>query len=640
MKKNVKVIAVALLVSASTFGIVGCTQSASANEIVATETTTTETTTDATTEVSLDPMARVYTEEELSDSYEDYSTITLKDGGSTSDNSSVTIEDDVITITEAGTYEISGTLTDGQIVVDTKDEEKVQLVLNGVDISNSTNSPIYIEKAKDYAMITLKEGSVNTLTDAETYVLPESTDGTTVEDLDSTIYSKADLVINGTGSLTVNANYNDGIKSKDSLLIANGDITVNAVHDAIYGKDALTVLDGDITITTNGGSALAEMPEEEFGGMGQMPNGDFTGTPPEMPEGGFPEMPQDMTGTTETTDTGFVPIPEEMVDSTNSATVNTPPEMPTTETATTEEVVVENTESNKGLKSGGEIVIDGGIFTLDTYDDAINANTFVEINDGVFNIKSGNDAIKSEYLLTINGGEINISYCYEGLEAMDLYLNGGDINIVSEDDGINASDPNSTETMGMPQGSDQELTEDDPVIYIDGANVIVNASGDAIDSNGGFVMNSGNVVIHGVNNGGELALDFDKRSTVNGGSLLVLGGSANISDSSTQNVVIAPLTTTFAKGSTLQVLDEKNNVIFETVLERDTNSVTFSSSDIKQGKTYTITDGTNETTVTTSTDSTITGSAQNTMGGGGRGQKPEMPTDATTSATTSSTETN
>ncbi len=636
MKKNVKVLAVALLMC-NLFILTGCSESAKANEFTETETTT-EIQTESVDNLTLAPQARTYDESELSDSYEEYSTITLKDSASTTDDSSVEIDGDIITITQAGTYEVSGTLTDGQIVIDTKDDSKVQLVLSGVDITNSTNSPIYVKKAKDYAMITLKEGTFNTLTDSETYVLPESTDGEEVEDLDATIYSKDDLVINGTGSLTVNANYNDGVKSNDTLLIENGNITVNAIQDAIYGKDSLTVNGGNIDIVTFNGSADAEMKVEEFGaGMGKRPdmNGDFTGTPPDM-NGDFtgipPEFNTEMDINQDMENSGFMPVPPNMIDSVEQGTKENNGMTDTEEAVdvveTTEE---EDTGSHKGLKSGGEIVINGGTFVLDTYDDGLNANTFIEINGGDFDIKSGDDAIKAEYLLTINDGNIDISYCYEGVESKELHLNGGNINIVSVDDGINASDPNSETTMGMPYGSDEPLTEEDPVIYVDGSNIIVNGSGDAIDSNGGIIMNSGTVIIHGVNNGGELALDFDKHSVINGGSLLVLGGTGNLSSESLQNVVIAPLSTTYASGTELQILDENNNVIFETTLERDTTSVTFSSDDIEQGKTYTLTNGVSSTEVTTSTDSVITGSTQSF---GGRGQRPDIREDASTSTTT------
>ncbi len=700
MKKFVQVLTLSLVIGV---GSVAIAYTQGHSEIVYAETvnvekTTSATTTEASTSITTDevvdlsPKAREYSASELSDNYTSSETITLKDGASSSTDSSVKVSGNTITITEAGTYVISGTLSDGQIVVDTTDEEKVQLVLNGVTITNSTQSPIYIKKAKDYAMITLKAGTTNTLTDNETYTLPTSE----TEELDATIYSKADLVINGTGSLVVNANFNDGIKTNDSLHIVSGNITVDAVHDAIYAKDAITIDDGNLNIVTKDGSENKVMEFEQMGGGGfggQMPEGMTPPTDGQMPTGMTPptdgQMPEGMTpptdgqmptGMTPPTDgqmpTGMTPptdgqMPQGMTPpdgqmggrgmrgqgtgmdaqtsasvtqptaptSTSSTTTTNQVTKPTTTTSTTDATTTtteEDEESNKGLKSKGEIVINGGTFTIDSYDDAIKAGTFLEINDGTFDIKSGDDALKGDYILTINGGDINIGYCYEGIESEKVYLNGGNIDVISKDDGINASLENSTtSTMhGNPAGSDVAVTEADPIIIVDGANVKVNADGDAIDSNGGFTMNSGVVEVHGVNNGGELAMDFDKQALINGGDLLVLGGAGNLSSSSTQNVITTTLSSQAASGSTLTVKNSSGTVLFSTVLERNTTAVTFSSSDIVKGQTYTISDGTNTTTITASTTSTVTGTSQGM--GGGKGMGGQRP-DATTSATVSTT---
>lgn len=172
-------------------------------------------------------------------------TITVTLNGTTAETnakSGVTITGSTVYISEAGEYELSGTLTDGNIIVSVDKTERVTLVLNGVDIASSTTAPIYIESA-DKAYITLKSGSVNTLSDPVTYVYEN---GETKPN--ACIYSKDDLVIQGDGSLTVNGNYNNGIGTKNDLEIKGGNITVSAVNNAFKGNYSVEITGGTINI--------------------------------------------------------------------------------------------------------------------------------------------------------------------------------------------------------------------------------------------------------------------------------------------------------------------------------------------------------------------------------------------------------
>ncbi|MTM91627.1 carbohydrate-binding domain-containing protein, partial [Turicibacter sanguinis] len=153
-------------------------------------------------------------------------TIQLKQDQTTVEGNGVSIDGNTITITSGGTYNISGTLTDGQIIVDSSDELDVELVLNGVEITSSSSAPIYVKNAKN-AIINLVEGTENIVTDSDSYVLEDPTNN----EPNAAIFSKDDLKIKGTGSLVVNANYDHGIVSKDDLKIKNGNITVTSVGD-------------------------------------------------------------------------------------------------------------------------------------------------------------------------------------------------------------------------------------------------------------------------------------------------------------------------------------------------------------------------------------------------------------------------
>lgn len=148
-----------------------------------------------------------------------------------------------VTLKNPGKYTLSGTLSDGQIIVDTSKEHEVELVFNGVSLSCGTSAPVYI-KSCDKTTITLADGTENTLTDASKYVFE---DGATKPN--ACLYSKDDLTIAGGGSLNINASYNNGIASSNDVRIKGGIITVSAVNNAIKGGDSVSITGGKITIT-------------------------------------------------------------------------------------------------------------------------------------------------------------------------------------------------------------------------------------------------------------------------------------------------------------------------------------------------------------------------------------------------------
>ncbi|OGO54414.1 MAG: hypothetical protein A2V85_04890 [Chloroflexi bacterium RBG_16_72_14] len=182
--------------------------------------------------------------------------ITLADGASTG-GTGVTVDGDTVTITAAGTYRLSGTLGDGQVVVDSADDGVVRLVLDGVSITSSTTSAIAALDAGKLVVI-LADGSDNTLADAATYVFGSAD----VDEPNAALYTAADLSIAGNGALTVTGTSNDAIASKDGVVIAGGTIRVTATDDGIRGKDYLVVRGGTISVDA-GGDALKVDNEED-----------------------------------------------------------------------------------------------------------------------------------------------------------------------------------------------------------------------------------------------------------------------------------------------------------------------------------------------------------------------------------------
>lgn len=147
------------------------------------------------------------------------------------------------TIKAEGTYILSGTLADGQIIVDTDDQAKVQIVLNGVNL-NCENGPAIYVKSADKVFLTLADESENHVVDGSDYTSTYINE----DEPWGAIFSKDDLTINGTGVLNVTGKYLHGIVSKDSLKITGGVINVNAVEDGMHGKDEICIHDGNIAI--------------------------------------------------------------------------------------------------------------------------------------------------------------------------------------------------------------------------------------------------------------------------------------------------------------------------------------------------------------------------------------------------------
>ena len=194
--------------------------------------------------------------------------ITLSDDGSSCDNTSVAIDGQTITITEEGTYLLSGSLSNGSVVVATDENVKVRLILNGVAINNDSSAAIYVQSA-DKVFITLAPDSENMLSNGGTY---EAVDD---NNIDSVIFSKSDLTLNGSGSLTVTAKAGHGIVSKDDLVITGGTYAITAASQGLSGKDSIRILDGDFTIASGKDALYSENEDNAEKGFVYIAGGNF-----------------------------------------------------------------------------------------------------------------------------------------------------------------------------------------------------------------------------------------------------------------------------------------------------------------------------------------------------------------------------
>lgn len=581
MKKKFITIILALSLCAS---ITGCTKQSGVST-VNTSTTQTETTSDSTT------LSNINVSSGESESVGEADTFIELGDNITVNGEGATVENNKITISAAGIYSIKGSLADGQIIVNAGDEDKVYIILNGVNITCSKSASIYVMNSKK-TVISLADNTENYIKDGESYVFAdESTD-----EPNAAIFSKSDLTFIGNGLLDVDANYNNGIASKDDLKIESGNITVNSKADGLRGKDSVVITNGNITINS--------------GEDGIKSNND------EDPEKGYVLIEDGKTNIVSGQD-GIVAETNAFVKD-GDITINTgggsinasakksdmgQPGMgkqdPNATDATASTASEEESISSKAIKAGVNIVIEGGTFNIDSSDDAMHSNNNLVINAGTFNISSGDDGIHSDSTLTINGANIDIIKAYEGIESETITINDGDINVVASDDGINASggndssgiDGNSGQSApsemgggtGRPGGSSGK-----GVININGGYLTVNSTGDGIDANGSIYMKSGTAIVNGPINDGNGPLDYDGTFEATGG-VLIAAGSAGMaqapSSESTQNSIKVTLASQTAN-TLVHIESEDGEEIVTFAPSKQYASFVVSSAKIKTGSTY------------------------------------------------------
>lgn len=190
----------------------------------------------------------VFDSEDLDSSWseENATQILLSDEGSKIEGEGAVALEGGIKISKGGIYVVSGKLTDGRIIADVERGEELKIVLKGVDMSSSISAPLYISNGD--ATIILAENTENRLIDGNTYQYADNA----VKEPNACIYGDDNLTITGKGKLMVNANFNNGIGTKDELRIASGDIVVYAANNALKGNDCVLIQNADIHIESKG----------------------------------------------------------------------------------------------------------------------------------------------------------------------------------------------------------------------------------------------------------------------------------------------------------------------------------------------------------------------------------------------------
>ncbi len=558
-----------------------------------------------------------YSNSELTGEWSDYvAKINLSDSKTIIEGKGVTTIGNTIKISSAGTYYITGNISDGNIIIDGSKNDEVQLVLDNASITSNTTAPINGIECKKLT-ITLADDSENTITDSENYTIFTDTEKS---EPDGAIFTKTDLVINGAGKLTVNANYLDGIASKDELKIINSNIIINSKDDGIRGKDYVAINNANIQIKSNGDGIKSTNNEDSKLGYIAI-------------EGGTININSESDGIQA----------ETILNISSSSTINITTTGEITSSSNNNKefgrggykesylisesgASAEDSKSSKGLKAGTEITIENGNIEVKSTDDSIHSNGIIVINNGNIKASSGDDGIHADTNIVINGGNIDIIKSYEGIESAYIEINGGNISVVSSDDGINVGGGNDSSAIGGRQGQNSfsEIQSSNRKMVINNGKVLVNASGDGLDSNGSIYINGGDITVAGPTSSGDGALDYDGECVIIGGNLILYGAYGmwqNPSSNSTQCTLT--FKTSGNSGDVISLKDNSGNEITSFKTEKTYGGITISNANIKQGNTYTLyINGTSigslqANNVITSNSSTN----ENGMQGGGRGMQ-------------------
>ncbi|MDO4542992.1 MAG: carbohydrate-binding domain-containing protein [Clostridia bacterium] len=508
--------------------------------------------------------------------------ITLSDSGIEINGSGASAEGSVLTVTASGTYILSGTLSDGQIRVDTDSSETVKLILSGIDVTCSDGPAIYILNAQKKVVLELATDSVNKVEDGETY------SDTSTDAPSAAIYSKEDLDIQGSGTLYVTGNYNKGIQTNDDLSIEGGTLIVTAVDDGIRGKDSIEISGGNITIYAGADGLRTNNETDVDKGYIEITSGEiyieagqdgiqavtdcsiFGGTIAIECGGGSENSSQ----TSESWGSwggggrgGFGGGGQQSSSSSSSSSDGT---------------------SAKGIKAAGELSISGGTFSIDSSDDALHSNGNLTIISGEIYISSGDDGIHADDTLLISGGVITVEQSYEGLEALNVTINGGEISVVASDDGINAAGGNDGSSMNGRPGQNSFASSSSGLVTIAGGVVLIDASGDGIDSNGNIVQTGGSATVFGPTNSANGPLDFAGSFELSSGTFIAVGAvgmAQTISDCAQGQIAV---TLNANENSTVTVTASNGTEVLSFTTPKRIECLVCSAPTLVSGQTYTI----------------------------------------------------
>lgn len=536
--------------------------------------------------------ADMFTNKDKQATYTDYVEIKLTKTQATANSKNVKVEGSTVTILAKGTYVLSGSLTNGRIVVEAGKKDDVQLVLRGVDINCDTSAAIYVKQA-DKVIITLDNATTNTLSNKKEFVAIDE------NNIDGVIFSKEDLTLNGNGSLVVNAAYGHGIVAKDDLVVISGTYKISSAGHGFQGKDSVRIAGGTFTITSGKDGIHGENADDAALGFVYIAAGTFNITA--ETDGIDASAALQVDGGTFNITTGG--------GSQNASTdakgnpragwgMWGPAGGPAAAAASASDAA---STSAKGMKADGDLLIKAGTFKINSSDDALHSNSSAYINGGALDISSGDDGIHADTKTVINGGTITISKSYEGIEGQSIDITGGTVSLVASDDGLNAAGGNDGSGVNGRPGMGDFTADADCYIKISGGKVTIDASGDGVDSNGSLYVSGGETYVSGPTSSGNGALDYNGTAQSTGGVFVAAGSSGmaqNFGTSSTQGSILVNTSSSQSARSQITLKDQAGKVIVSYTPAKAYNSVVVSAPAVKQGSTYTLVMGSVTQTIT------------------------------------------
>ena len=519
------------------------------------------------------------------------------------------LDGESVTITEEGIYHVTGELADGQIIIDAGEDAKVQLILDGVSIYCEDSAAICVRSA-DKVFLTLAEGSENTLSGGTEYVTDTDEDGDTIN-VDGVIFARCDLTINGTGSLTVNAQYKHGIVCKDTLAVTGGTIEITSVGQCLQAKDGIKILDGTFTLTSEGKAIKSENDSDASLGNIYIAGGTFTISAGDdgLHAGGSIVID----GGELTIASGDDGIHADVDLIVNDGTI-----------------IV--TESYEGLEAM-RITVNGGVIDVTSSDDGMNAATpssgtssdaWGDFGGGDMPDMSGNMPDMSGDMPDWSDGEMPDWSDGEMPDWSDGEMpDWSDGEMPDWNDG-EMPDWNDGE---MPDWNDGEMpdmngggmmgggfgdpdSDENAWMVINGGTVTVTCGGDGLDSNGWLYVNGGSVTVYGPLDGANGSLDSGLGCVVNGGTVICAGSSGmaeTFGSESTQCSVLYS-TSEYEAGTEVVLSDAEGNVILSFTPTVQFSCLVLSDPALEEGSTCTLSIGGEETEITLDSVSTSIGS--------------------------------
>ncbi len=489
------------------------------------------------------------------------SQITLTDQTATVTGQGASFSDQTLTITQAGTYVLTGSGKNIKLVVEAADTDQVHLVFQNLTLERE-GTLLQVNKAQE-VVISLAEGSQNALTESQA-----SDD----EEVKATIHSQVPLTLNGTGNLTLTALTKNALEVEDDLKLLGGTYTVKAANHGFKAEGALAIEAATLTIEAGKDGLHAEHDE-------MIERANISLNPTQL----------------------SIAATEDGVDAGNELTIKGG--------------TITVSQSEEGLEARVIRQL-GGDVTIKSSDDGVNASA------GSSNKTSDTSATSktSETSTTSNTADTSSSASQATSDSATATTSASQATADSaagskadqDNKDKNATPPSPPAGQAPPQGSQppqngqgpggmppggQEESDPSLQIILEGGTLTIDAEGDGIDSNGTVTISGGSLVVNGSVQGGNGPLDAAGDITITGGTVWALGTSdmlQGFAQGSTQASITANIAGT--AGQTLIILDANGKEVARQTASKDFQAVIMSSADLVDGQTYTIqVEGTTQT---------------------------------------------